>query len=277
MEITADHINQYLDTRDDFDLELFAYRSLQERGWESHLGGTYADPQTGKFRQYDVRGRRRFQSRLDVNIAVECKSLSAEFPLVVSRVPRPDEEVGHDVLRRWKRPQIGDSTFSVERSDPNQLQLYAQSEMVGKSTTQIRWAENQKRLIASDAEGYDKWSQALASATEMVHRAATHTADDVDQVFAFIMPVLLVNTGTLWVVDYDENGRRGTPVQVDEAVLYVNREHEIDGRYGKATYRLSHLHIYTRIGFTSMLQNYGNPTGLMLDRTFRFAIKRALG
>jgi hypothetical protein len=148
--------------------------------------------------------------------------------------------------------------------------------MVGKTTTQIRWAENPKRLIASDAESYEKWSQALASATELVEWAATYPAESADPTFAFVMPVLLVNTGTLWVVDYDEGGKRGSPEQMDEALLYVDRNQEINGRYGKATYRLSHLHIYTRKGFISMLQNYSSPTGLMLERTFGFALRKAI-
>ena len=276
MEIAADHIVQYLDSRDDFDLELFAYRSLKESGWEAHLGGTYVDPYTMKPRQYDVRGRKQFSHRRDLNVAVECKSLSTEFPLIVSRMPRADGDTGHDIVRRWKRVEVGDMMFSVEHSDPNHLLLYPRGEMVGKATTQIRWAENHKRLIASDAEGYEKWSQALASAIELVEWAATYPTDTADPTFAFVMPVLLVNTGTLWVVDYNEDGKRGLPAQVDEPLLYVDRQHQINGRYGKATYGLSHLHIYTRNGFISMLRNYSSPTGLMLERTFGFALKKAL-
>lgn len=132
MEITADHIVQYLDSRDDFDLELFAYRSLNEGGWESHLGGTYVDPYTLKPRQYDVRGRKQFSHRRDLNIAVECKSLSPDFPPIVSRIPRPDADAGHDILKRWKRIEVGDTMFSVENADPNHLHLYPKGEMVGK-------------------------------------------------------------------------------------------------------------------------------------------------
>jgi hypothetical protein len=147
--ISADDIGRYLDDRDDFDLELFAYRSLRERGWQAFLGGAYVDSNTLKPRQFDVRARMGFSHRRELYLAVECKSLSQDFPLVVSRVPRPDIEASHDVIRRWKRAEIGDTAIAVEHSDPNHLKLYSTGEMVGKSATQIRWAENHKRLIAS--------------------------------------------------------------------------------------------------------------------------------
>ena len=58
--ITAADIAQYLDVRDDFDLELFAYQELRQHGWDAHHGGTYMDPFTEKPRQYDVSARKEF-------------------------------------------------------------------------------------------------------------------------------------------------------------------------------------------------------------------------
>jgi hypothetical protein len=46
-ELTADHIASVLDGRDDFDLELFAVRTLSGRGWIQHHGGVYNDPVLG--------------------------------------------------------------------------------------------------------------------------------------------------------------------------------------------------------------------------------------
>jgi tRNA splicing endonuclease len=51
-ELKADDIAEYLKARDDFDLELFAYRSLKSHGWVAHHGGSYIDPLLGKRRQY---------------------------------------------------------------------------------------------------------------------------------------------------------------------------------------------------------------------------------
>ncbi|HVN45985.1 MAG TPA: hypothetical protein VMT66_12215 [Steroidobacteraceae bacterium] len=272
-EIKAEDIQQYLDSRDDFDLELFAYRSLREHGWPSSLGGSYVDPALEKPRQFDVRSRRAFHLGCYINLAVECKSLSPEFPLVVSRVPRPTVESQHDVIRRFWRPEQSDSSFVIERSGTDQLRLYTAEQPVGKSATQIRW--DGKRLVASDAETYDKWAQALASAAELVETAANASADKKKPIFEFVMPVLLINDRTLWVVDYTEQGVRGTPTPAEDATLFVDRKRVVKGRYASGTYHLSHLHICTRAAFVRMLKNLDSATGSLFERIFGFAIRRA--
>lgn len=276
MEITSDQITQYLDSRDDFDLELFAYRTMRELGWQADLGGAYIDSSSQKHRQYDVRGRTQFSHGRDLRIAVECKSLGPEFPLVVSRIPRPGGDTSHDVLKRWRRPEIGDTVFAVEHSVENHPHLYPAGEMVGKAATQIRWAENQKRLIASDSESFDKWSKALESASEVVETAAADAAESSSPILTFVMPVLLVNDGTLWVVDYEDDGRRSAPKAVDETLLFVDREHRVRNRTAQESFRLSHLHIYTRSGFTTMLMTFANPASLVLEKTFGFALRKSL-
>jgi len=55
MPITAADISEYLQTRSDFDLELFVCRALRERGYVTAHGGTYIDPAKGIPRQFDVR------------------------------------------------------------------------------------------------------------------------------------------------------------------------------------------------------------------------------
>jgi len=54
-EITSDDISEYLATQDNFDLELFVYRTLLEHGITSSHGATYLDPQLGRARQFDIR------------------------------------------------------------------------------------------------------------------------------------------------------------------------------------------------------------------------------
>ena len=109
--------------------------------------------------------------------------------------------------------------FQVWHSDPTRLQLYGAGpqNMVGKSATQIRW-DNGKRLVASDAQTYDKWTQAAASAAGLVTMAASQKVQAGEApTLTFVMPVLLVNDGTLWVVDYTEDGQRSEPAPADEA------------------------------------------------------------
>jgi hypothetical protein len=161
-EITGKDIAEYLDCRDDFDLELFALRSLRERGWSAHHGGTYVDPHLHKPRQYDVRALYQFGPQRDLLLAVECKSLSPEAPLVVSRVPRDEEDSFHELLKTGRSPELGTTVATSERSDASRVHFYPKGAMVGKSMTQIR-RDGSGKLVASDSESYDKWSQALTS------------------------------------------------------------------------------------------------------------------
>ena len=98
-EIDAAAISTYLETQSDFDLEQFVYRSLIERGIEATHGGTYVDPVTKKYRQYDIRAMRLYERECGIRMAIECKRLTPEFPLVVLRVPRPDLESAHEVVQ----------------------------------------------------------------------------------------------------------------------------------------------------------------------------------
>jgi hypothetical protein len=205
-------------------------------------------------------------------MAVECKSLSREFPLVISRAPRPGQDASHDIIRVGHDGDAGARNVSILYSDPHRLCLYGLSEMVGRSLTRIGWEQSGKKLISSDVELYDKWAQALASAGELVTLASQQTTPN-GVSYTFVMPVLLVNDGSLWTVDYDEEGVRGEPTLADDAYYFADAEHEFPNAYAKSTYHMTHLHIYTRTGFTRMLGNYASPSGTMWERTFGSAVR----
>lgn len=274
--ITGIEIEQYLDSRDDFELELFAVRTLKDNGWEVRHGGRYIDPVKGIGRQYDVRTWREFEAGRRVGLAVECKSLSPEFPLVISRVPRPPSDIGHDVLVRRYNEENQCDDLSLRRPLTTGAYIYYPGEPVGKSATQIRWEPNGKKLTASDTDTYDKWSQAVASAAQLVEQACTSmTQRPQIPVFTFAAPVLLVNDGTLWVVDYDQNGLRKKPAAATEAQLFLGQEHVV-GEGTRLAYRLNHLLIFTRNGFTAWLQNCDSRTGLVLFRIFESVMLQEL-
>ena len=57
-----------------------------------------------------------------------------------------------------------------------------------------------------------------SAAAELVETAANREIND-KSVFAFVMPILLVNDGTLWTeIDYDAEGKRGAPQAANNAV-----------------------------------------------------------
>jgi hypothetical protein len=64
----------------------------------------------------------------------------------------------------------------------------------------------------------------------------------------------------LWAVDYDENGVRGDPHQIDEATLFLGQDYDVaaDNITGGLKYGVSHLHVYTKKGLTNALQTWNN-------------------
>lgn len=72
--ITSTDLTKYLQSQDDFNLELFVYHTAKKLGYHASHGGTYEDPIT-KARQYDVRAHI-LGGDYRVDFAIECKSLN---------------------------------------------------------------------------------------------------------------------------------------------------------------------------------------------------------
>jgi hypothetical protein len=278
-EINEQDVILYLKTRSDFDLELFAYRTLEQVGFFAEHGGAYVDPVTGKYRQFDVQAQALLSDSTRLRLAVECKSLTSEAPLVVSRVPRALLDSFHEILHL--EPDVGHrSPVEVIRQDAGTRArpLYALEGPVGKHTAQPR-KDNKGGFVNEERDSFDKWSQALSSAATLVIQEAR--TDSHLRMLVLVLPILLVNDGTLWLVDYSEAGEMvGSPKRGDEATLYVNRAItlELRGR-PDLLYRLSHLHIFTRTGFSTFLTNVqrADSRAQLPERMFGYALRRVLG
>jgi hypothetical protein len=272
--LTADQIKEFLNTQDDFDLELVVYRTLIERGIPAQHGGTYVDCVTGKPRQFDVRAVKdvpggRGLLPWSIAMAIECKSLSTENPLIISRVPRQEMDSFHEVVESMMPPL----TARAFRCDLPPT-LYPRNKPVGKKTAQVRWDAKRAEFISSDAESYDKWGQALSSAHDLVQQAFDSASTrGLQQFFMLILPLLVVPDRSLWVVDYDEAGQRAEPQRVESTTLFVGREYAIVNK-PSLKYTISHLEIMTQTGFRSFVSDIvsSNPVGIW-ERGFRQLIK----
>src|SRR6185437_1184544 len=166
MPVTAEDIAAYLDAQDDFDLELFVHRSLVRSGFRSEHAGTYSDPASGRPQRFDVRARRFFPgSRRQLLLAVECQSLSAQSPLLVSRVPRSVQERYHGVVRSWQAQETGEDAIEVLRWERG-LELYPENVQVGRKLARIPNGSG-----AAGESPQEQWSRALMSAAELVREA----------------------------------------------------------------------------------------------------------
>jgi hypothetical protein len=270
--VTAEDIKEYLKSRDDFDLELFVYRTAKQLGFSVGHGGTYEDPVTNKHRQYDVRAsiERRY---LRVDLAIECKALRTSFPLVISCIPRATDEAFHHLILASTR-ELGPGEFAtameLRRARTivvrDKDSVYRAGERVGKSTTQIgRYDKGE--FASGDGEVFDKWSQALASADDLITDAAdAHERHGVPMFLTAVLALLVVSDGTLWTANYSVDGvLERDPQQVNEATLFVGRT------YSSAfndSFTLSHLHVCTRSGVSAFLEGLKNQTTDIWDRLF---------
>jgi hypothetical protein len=253
---------EYLKTQDDFALELYVYSLARSLRFSTSHGGTYDDPVTKKPRQYDVRAFMK-SDRFRIDLVIECKSLKRSYPLLLLRIPRTAEESFHDLVfshkseERYIDPLAAPAATITLKGDRS---VYQPLEYVAKSTAQVG-RNLAGDLLSEDSEVYDKWSQALASAHDLIMSAAYYHRQHPEQiVFTWVLPVLVVSDETLWAADYSEDGTLiKSPHPVDEAYLYVGREYV---ERGHDTTTISHMHICTRSGVEALLREIADQKTL---------------
>jgi hypothetical protein len=100
-KLKADHILrldllEYLNTYSDFSFELAVLKMLRERGLSCEHGGLYEDAVTKKSREFDIQAIITIQ-RYRVRLTIECKNIRENFPILISCMPRHEEESCHQV------------------------------------------------------------------------------------------------------------------------------------------------------------------------------------
>lgn len=254
-EITTEDLTEYLKTTDDFAFEVDVFKLCHEYDSSAQHGGTYTDPITKVDRQFDIRMQIR-SGKCTIKMAVECKNLKSFYPLLVSRLPRRREESYHEALAHIS------SDFKKFIYDKGSS-IYKKLEPVGKSTTQVgrRTPESAKNSASpfqsSDEEVYGKWTQAIASAHDLVMAALPTFAPlsaGRDGEGIVVLPILVIPDQMLWVVDYEETGiQKGTPKQVDNCTYFLGKNIHLQGLPFTMNYRVSHLHFFTKTGLKQFL------------------------
>lgn len=245
---------EFLKGHDDFRLEIACLEALKSHGFAVGHGGTYEDPITKKSRQFDLRASIT-HGFFKVRLAVECKSLSDFFPLVVSRLPRLPDESFHEIIYSFTRDNelhlIGSPTAKAIRLSMNDS-VYKPSEPVGKSTSQVGRSEKGD-LITGDAEVFEKWAQAIASAYDLISDSGRDNEIEKKDFFVSLtLPILVIPDGTLWVADYSADGTlTGRPQQMDTCEIFVGKD--VWPGPMSVGYSISHLHVFTKTKFFGFL------------------------
>jgi hypothetical protein len=126
----------------DFAFELRVLQQLRHIGFQCEHSGTYEDPVTGKFRQFDIRANKSL-GRVHLALAVECKNIRPYHPLLLSAVPRTAAESFHDRIEFITGPDYTKSSRCIRLSGRDSA--YRVGESVGKKTDQVGRESTGKR------------------------------------------------------------------------------------------------------------------------------------
>jgi hypothetical protein len=257
--IEAVDMETYLAGYSDFTFELKTLKLVTELGLTCEHGGLYEDPVTKKSRQFDIRAEARAEN-IAVRLAIECKNVRDNFPLLVSCVPRIEAESYHDVALIQRRSVATLSTTALTpRGEVIRLEgersIYQVGAPVGKTLAQVGLTdEKTPAIFASDADVFDKWSQALASAEELVSRSYWQKFEQ-RGCLCGILAIVVVPDSRLWRVLYDDNGGvKEQPHLVDRCSLFVGRTYSMEKISGPS-YDISHMEIVTLTGLRNILTN----------------------
>jgi hypothetical protein len=262
--VTSLDLLEYLNSYSDFSFELGVLKMLRERDIECEHGGHYEDPVTNKSREFDIRATRTIkQSR--VRLAIECKNIRENFPILISCVPRSEHESYHQIAVVTE-PKRGAELHALpiykSRAETYSIRgeqtLYKIQHPVGKSTVQVGRATDNS-ISANDSELYDKWGQCLSSVKDLVDRVYwdADKSDSEKLRLSAVFPFVVVPNGRLWVVAYDENGSRvSDPTPSDRCSCFVNKDYEMGTRLASAQLWLSHVEIVTYDGLQSFVEQF---------------------
>lgn len=256
-EISEKDISEWIASCDDFDFELSVFHGCIERGITASHGGTYQDPITKKDRQFDIRAQLT-KGSCTVRMAIECKNLRRNYPLLVSRVPMRTEESYHEVIISGRRRRKLPTPEPLPQTDTCRVDgtnLLPPIDYTGKSTAQIGRTISPPHDLTGgqDTEVFEKWSQAISSAFGLVKDSVSDYAlSNEEEGATVILPILVVSDNTLWVADYPKDGASVcTPRQCDESTLYLGKDINHDEL--EPNYTVSHLLIFTKTKFFGYL------------------------
>jgi len=250
--ITATDIKRYLETRDDFALELRTFHACKMRGFVASHGGTYKDPLTQKSRQYDIRAYIQ-RENCRVQLAVECKSLRLFFPLVVSCTPRAANESYHEVVRsvplKPGKSPLPQNAKGVRLEGPDSV--YRIGDPSGKATIQVGKSPKGE-FVSGDSEVFEKWAQAISSAEDLIAKSQDYLMQTDPCIYTVTLPVLVVPNETLWTVEYSDKGAKlSDPKQTRKCTFYIGKD--VGSAFPLFKYTLSHLHIFAFDAFVGYL------------------------
>jgi hypothetical protein len=255
---------EYLNGYSDFSFELAVLKMLREHGLDCEHGGLYEDPVTAKSREFDIRAKQTI-GRSRIRLAIECKNIRDNFPILISCVPRHEQESYHQIALVGEPKR--DSSFvalpvfecrAETLSIRGDHSLYRAQDPVGKSTVQVGKSPD-GTISANDSELFEKWGQCLSSVSDLVNSVYSDgdRNNPEDRYLSAVFPFVVVPNDRLWMVSYDDDGNRVCdPITTDRCPCSINKDYEMGTKLASTRMWLSHVEIVTFDGMRSFVEQY---------------------
>lgn len=253
-EVTGEDLIEFVASSGDFSFEMRILQMLRQGGLDCEHGGHYEDPVTRKSREFDIRATHTY-GLTKTRLAVECKNIRANFPVLISCVRRLPFEAFHDVTAVKGDPH-GARYAMEQRATPHRVSessVYPIGEYVGKSIEQV--GRDNAGFTANDSEVYEKWGQALASAQSLFDSIDDDVPPENSVGLRAVLPVVVIPDGRLWTVCYAEDGSvQEQPHLADRVPCYVNKQYTVGHGLGETQVTISHLEIVTQSGLKTLVE-----------------------
>lgn len=241
--ISESDITTYLKTTFDFSFELSVLEMLRNHNIDCQHGGTYEDPVTKKMRQYDIRALKKVGNfdRIKVSMAIECKKIREEYPIIISSVPRVKAESYHQIAIYDKSSQARARVISIRE----QYSIYKLNSLVGKDTKQYKRGKDGESSD-NDKDMFEKLTQCFNSSNDLISMGFDEINKSKDiHCRTIILPIVVVPNRMLWIAEYHANGERVDTKLTQQCSYFVERPYKFGNNHFNDSMILSHLEIMT--------------------------------
>lgn len=259
---------EFLDSNSDFDFELRTLKLLRQHGLDCAHGGHYEDSLTKKSRQFDLRAMQTRSTpacKNRVRLAVECKNIGESFPVLIHCTPRQESESFYDLALVRDTPESSGNVFAMPALESRATRIrmkgvysiYKPGLMVGKGTAQVGRSLDGE-FVSNDSEIFDKWSQCLSSASDLVDEINMDGEEEKDAIYlSMVIPIVVIPDERLWVVEYDRDGQRlSDPSKADRCSCFVGKDYKLGNPMAYKVLTVSHIEIMTFSGFERFIKRW---------------------
>lgn len=226
--ITVSDLNEFAQSAaSDFQFEMRVRKMMQEAGFRTWHSGHYIDQETGKTREYDLRGLKQSSDQDILRVSVECKNIRSSAPLLLSRRYRMEEECSHMV---YLDTGIDTSLMEDKRTTTKRFLSHNEWGSSGGLSSSLFWRgahvavgveqvgrqmNGEKLLTSFSDEMWGKWTQAISSMQAFAqetfqemwdHRQDMENWDPRKAITYRHMPFLVAPDDMMYCIDYDLDG-----------------------------------------------------------------------